>query len=712
MPFDEWLEVVFPLAKFPASSLYLEPGEHLGEYLNTDKDTGCVMDDPARTMANPMLDFDAEAASEKVVNSALSNVVGRGKPVFAIARGSGGGKSRTLEEIRRNLLRRDSDKVLPVAITFNHNSDIGGDMWWQGVKYDVDQAYALSLTARVASATLGVAYDDVYTLILKNMRLLDISSESSVRMIRQMVTFFVGRVNQGRMALGRSPAVALVDTFVFLLDENRKVDAFADVDDMGRFVRAALLNSKLPGINVAVVVSDLGFLPETLRTSTDRKVVLLVPPPRLSPELVLETWWKPKEGATAEQTALLLTLIALYNNMPRALEFAAGFLHLPKNMERVVDRKLVSDLTAHMLIEAYERYSPQFPPTLILKSAFFRTLLPVDESLLGAFQTSVVTNPIVERSKDAMIVPDVSLLLLQVACNKASKIDGPDAIRHLAHIIGQGIDNVLGVMLAPAPSMGVALEVALTEVLRIRLALAIQNGTETLTLQRLCGLTNLDVHGKATNEALLSPLPLPLQLSDGVLASNCAVLKLKAKANDNLGGAGAFLAELDAIDVGAEHPVRILRSAPDDSWDVCVKAYNPATRRPFHVFFDCKSGSEFEPERNNTKIKEDLRARNQYAVTSTALALSSSDGSPPRDFVFVYCVTHEDIPDGMLPLEEGEGGAVQGGAATEQGRLPRNCAVMGRDSTIKLLGPFAEMYRVARSSLSRFLTSAGRPGKP
>jgi hypothetical protein len=260
--------------------------------------------------------------------------------------------------------------------------------------------------------------------------------------------------------------------------------------------------------------------------------------------------------------------------------------------------------------------------------------------------------------------------------------------------------------------MGVALEVALTEVLRIRLALAIQNGTETLTLQRLCGLTNLDVHGKATNEALLSPLPLPLQLSDGVLASNCAVLELKAKANDKLGGADAFLAELDAIDVGAEHPVRILRSAPDDSWDVCVKAYNPATRRPFHVFFDCKSGAEFEPGRNNTKIKEDLRAISQYAVTSTALAPSSSDGSPPRDYVFIYCVTHEDIPDGMLPLEEGEGGAVQGGAATEQGRLPRNCAVMGRDSTLKLLGPFAELYRVARSSLSRFLTSAGRPGKP
>jgi len=67
VPFDEWLEVVFPLEKFPASRLYLEPGEHLGEYLNTDKDTGCVMDDPARTMANPMLDFDVATTCRRLV---------------------------------------------------------------------------------------------------------------------------------------------------------------------------------------------------------------------------------------------------------------------------------------------------------------------------------------------------------------------------------------------------------------------------------------------------------------------------------------------------------------------------------------------------------------------------------------------------------------------------------------------------------------------
>jgi hypothetical protein len=111
--------------------------------------------------------------------------------------------------------------------------------------------------------------------------------------------------------------VALADTFVLLLDENRKVDTIANQSDMSGNLRAALMNRKLPGLNVAVVISDLGFLPDELRTGTDRKVVLLVPPPRLSPDRVLETWWKPKQGSTEEQRALLLRLIAVYNNMPR-----------------------------------------------------------------------------------------------------------------------------------------------------------------------------------------------------------------------------------------------------------------------------------------------------------------------------------------------------------------------------------------------------------
>jgi hypothetical protein len=402
-------------------------------------------------------------------------------------------------------------------------------------------------------------------------------------------------------------------------------------------------------------------------------VVLLVPPPRLSPDRVLELWWKRKEGATAEQRALLLKLIAVYNNMPRALEFAADYLHLPENINRRVDKKLVSDLMEHMLEEAKSRYHPTFPTSTILEAAFFRTSLRVDNSLLDSFKESVITNPVSTISKNAKIIPEVSLLLLKVACECV------DSRGALARVIKHGIDNVQGTILGTVDrpsSMGDDLEEALTQVLCIRLALAIETGSETLTLQRLCGLSLWDEYSDVTVEALQSRLPLQRSR-----VANKRTQEATQLAVSSYDAVGAFLDELDGVEVSANHPVRILRSSPGDSWDVCIKAYNSNTGRPFYVFFDCKSGAEFEPGRNNARIEEDLRAREQYNHTSTVLGSS-------RDHLFIYCITHEGVPESTLSLLADRKGDFRG-------------AIMGRDSTFELLVPFAELYRVARSSSAK-----------
>jgi hypothetical protein len=632
------------------------------------------MDDPARTMTHPIIDFDVEKAAEMIFQSAQSNVTGRGKPVFAIARGSGGGKSRIEEEIRRCLLPRE--KVLPVAITFNGHSGIGLDYWWGDIEMK-SKAYALSITVRVASALFGAHYATMKENVIPTLASLDFRSTTSEEMIREMIDFFVGRVNAGRAALDRSPAVAPADTFVLLLDENRKVDAFAKQSDMGGIVRGALMNTKLPGLNVAVVISDLGFLPDELRTAGNRNMVLLVPPPRLSPDRVLELWWKRKEGATAEQRALLLGLIAVYNNVPRTLEFAADYLHLPENINRRVDKKLVSDLMEHMQVKAAQRYAPKFPAATVLEAAFFRTSLRVDADLLRAFRDSVVTNPVVDKSDELEIIPDVSLLLLKVACSTVIGKSASDSRGALARIIKHGIDNVQGTILGTVDrpsSMGDALEEALTQVLCIRLALAIETGSETLTLQRLCGLKLWKGYSRGIRKALQSPMQMQNALDDIQ-----EVVKLSACSRQSEGD--AFLAELDGVEVSADFPICILRSSPGDSWDVCVKAYNPNTGRPLYVFFDCESGVEFEPGRNSARIEEDLRAREQYNHTSTVLGSS-------RDHLFIYCITHEGVPESTLSLHADQKGDLGG-------------AIMGRDSTFELLGPFAELYRVARSSSAK-----------
>ena len=256
----------------------------------------------------------------------------------------------------------------------------------------------------------------------------------------------------------------------------------------------------------------------------------------------------------------------MYNNMPRALEFAADFLHLPENINRRVDQNLVSDLMEHMLEEAEGRYRPTFPSTTILEAAFFRTPLRIDASLLAAFRDSVVTNPIVYASSEAEIIPDVSLLLLKVACGNVISLKEAGSRGVLARVIEQGIDSVEGTILGTAgspSSMGDALEKALTEVLRIRLALAIETGSETLTLQRFCGLKLGRGYSSVILKALKSPLLMQIALIDGQ-----EVVKLNACSRHSEGV--AFLAELDGIAVSADFPIRILGFSPGGPWAVCV----------------------------------------------------------------------------------------------------------------------------------------------
>jgi hypothetical protein len=114
---------------------------------------------------------------------------------------------------------------------------------------------------------------------------------------------------------------------------------------------------------------------------------------------------------------------------------------------------------------------------------------------------------------------------------------------------------------------------------------------------------------------------------------------------------------------------------------VCVKAYNPSTGRPFHVFFDCKSGAEFVPGRNNDRIEKDLIKREQYSQTTTVLGSA-------RDHLYIYCITHEGVPEDTLSLNT-------------DNKIDVGGAIMGCDGTFELLGPFAELYRVARSSSAK-----------
>ena len=94
-----------------------------------------------------------------------------------------------------------------------------------------------------------------------------------------------------------------------------------------------------------------------------RHPVILELPERLDAEKVAKSWWA-REGATFEFAAAALS------DLPRLLEFGAGFLHgFPDNV--ALNPSNVSELFVHVRQRLPERYTLVLPPAADLYAAVF-----------------------------------------------------------------------------------------------------------------------------------------------------------------------------------------------------------------------------------------------------------------------------------------------------------------------------------------------------
>ena len=139
--------------------------------------------------------------------------------------------------------------------------------------------------------------------------------------------------------------------------------------------------------------------------------------------------------------------------------------------------------------------------------------------------------------------------------------------------------------------------------------------------------------------------------------------------------------------VDESRPVRLIRSAESESWDSCVKVYDPATGGAFHVFFEDKSSAEFSEAQNTEAGSKFVEDPYQYTNTTAVMG-------PSRPFFYIYRSTYVDLPSKVLPA-----------TTPAEAGLPSRCMVMGREDTLNLLGPFAEIYQTARAALGAVLES-------
>eukprot|EP01035_Chromulina_nebulosa_P020408 gene20408-26485_t len=223
----------------------------------------------------------------------------RKKPLLAVVRGQGGGKSRCIEELKLSLNSREN--VLALAITFNHKTVFNEIEIWDTNEWDIFSA--LLHLSRIASSF----YEENFTDIL----------------IRIKNTFSTTIKPYGQS----------IKTLVILVEEvmkfeeivkTSKVLNMADFFEANSVLRSALLNEYILGdriVNVALVVSSLQIKPLGKSTS-GREIEALELPESLNPNKLIKLWiarnvYKDLDNDTIKRFEFFATSI---NSNPRMCE--------------------------------------------------------------------------------------------------------------------------------------------------------------------------------------------------------------------------------------------------------------------------------------------------------------------------------------------------------------------------------------------------------
>jgi hypothetical protein len=86
---------------FKPAEIYIRPDPSTMKV--TGAIAGCLINDPETTLAIPMVDCDIDKHVADAIKVSRLRPDFRSKPVMAVCRGQGGGKTRVLEEMRREL---------------------------------------------------------------------------------------------------------------------------------------------------------------------------------------------------------------------------------------------------------------------------------------------------------------------------------------------------------------------------------------------------------------------------------------------------------------------------------------------------------------------------------------------------------------------------------------------------------------------------------
>lgn len=623
---------------------------------NSHPDTGCIMVHAHIHMANPLIDFDLENSLDLIQAVCEEPSHPRSKPVIATVRGIGGGKTRCFEEIRRSLLI--DDEVLPIAITFNCNSEINLSLerWYEGDNESLN--FALSIIARMFYAIYGLAFGsfiELLKLMKTHIPLVDLSGLDGAILIRTAITVIVEIFSE---------KYRLINKFVLLIDETiRYQNIFKSEDDICGCLRNGVL-SELISVNgniisTALLISSLDISPLGI-TISGRDYLPLVLPAKLDVVSIVDSWWRRSNNNETEYHTFLLTA-AVINSLPRTVEFSAQFMI--KWGDKPVDSSFVNAFYSFVVKRIKRCYSSQFPSLKLLHACVFQIPILIDNEVMAEIRTSTITNSIrVFSTEKTYIIPEMSLIMLEAAAENGPMEANMEDIILLIREMTQNIFKELADSAGNSSyQSGFILETMVRDCLRLHLGLAVaqceKSSSRQTTLAELMGVKNslLKYLDPYYENILRTPLNLRRQ-PDLVHVMHESSMR---------GNSMAFLQEFDSIVVTEDKPLHIIRSAANDKWDVAIKMHlHDGTS--FYIITDEKSKDEVF-EQNSKSKRSNKKQYHEF-----------ENDFPVLNFLYVYYTTHEGYS-----------------------RVKDRCVVMCRDDTLNFMGFFAELYCVARRIVTR-----------
>jgi len=689
----------------------------------------CIIVNLESTMEHDYIGADSLKLNLESIEDALAFSPGpRKKSVVAVVLGSGGGKTRLLEECRRRLNEDNGTVVVAVTMNSHTSYDVVAEKFFPG-DANVSLNMALSIVLRVITVVCNTTFEESLDSITTHTSYLDYRKLRTTISLSKFLRAAMSRV--GRALDARSKAesnqkqplkrlVLMIDEVMRLKEEfSVKGRRDENLDDHFQgFLSAmnkALLDEALYDVNSSeklqstLVISSLD-VSGTGYTDSSREISMLSVP-ELSPDSVLSTWFfnnfeaVPKSKDTHFQLKLIAETLL---GVPRLLEFAR--FYIVKNQYKVFSKeplqaKIVQQLYTEVFQRIWGRYKGHFHSEMSEKNFALIYGVPttLDELSSHLIRRSYFTRHPIDFGR---FIPQGSLCMLAAYDARRANLNMSDIFN--LESVNFNNDKLLfyntfiSVLktISRTSEEGDALEGAGIAWLVARLVVARQVGMKSISQSQLFNIGMGYTSEIATPVLGSNELPFYIDESTHMFGvqygSKCTSGLLPPISKDPTEYARLFN---EMVFVNAKCPCKLYKSAPSQNYGgMLVSIVNGE----IHVIFvDMKSKRLYKSDRSSIY---DLDVGQYYQIHEVVKELMKLEASGVElspvskalvagNFTFIFMTTH---PTVRLVRKDKDGAPTVLASQSQS-----NIVVMLQSNTEGFMTLMWEFYRSARSMLSR-----------